>query len=217
MAEDRDHRGVEVERDTLAEHVECDDLHVVRLVDRAAPAERESVDRLLRRGHAAGFHPLEESVLAHPLDELIGMISFLEGVFREDALVSLVPAERVAQAERLRELARLVNELMDPSQIVRMFDSSEPLEERTCLDLCAVSFSVFEQPVHKCKYLSRLEQRGYGGVSVIDALVRKPPAVPARTRPSCARTASAGARDAAPAVLTRPVDRLRRAHHPRPA
>jgi len=77
------------------------------------------------------------------------VIGLLEGMLGEDRLVPLVPAQRVAQTQRLRELARLVDQLVDPFQVAPRLDARELLEERTRLDLCAVSLGVFEQPVHK--------------------------------------------------------------------
>jgi hypothetical protein len=66
------------------------------------------------------------------------MIGFLERVLGKDRLPAPVVTERVAQAERLRKLSRLVDELVDPPQIVQTLSAGQGFEERPLTKLRAV-------------------------------------------------------------------------------
>jgi hypothetical protein len=87
-------------------------------------------------------------MLFHPGNELIGVIGFLDSVLSKYRLESLVVAQRVTQAERLGKLTRLVNELVDPLQIVWPVGLGKTGEERTLAKFRSVFLGVVKQPLH---------------------------------------------------------------------
>jgi hypothetical protein len=91
----------------------------MRLTQGATPGKRRAIRRFLRRRNRARLRTLEKAVLLHPGDKLVGMIGLLQRVLGKDRLPALVVTERVAQAQRLRKFTRLMNELVDPLQVVR--------------------------------------------------------------------------------------------------
>ena len=115
----RDHRGIKVKGDAFAEQIEPDNLNVMRLVQGTAPGKCNTIRGFLRGRDRTWLDALEKSVLLHPRDKLVGMIGLLERVLGKDRLVAPIVTERIAQAQRLRKLTRLMDELVDPLQIVR--------------------------------------------------------------------------------------------------
>ena len=140
---------IEVERDTFTEHVKRDNLHVMRISHGAPPAERQGIHRLKSRRDASRLDALHKSTLFHPGDELIGMVCFLDSVFGKHRLEALVPAKRVTQAERLRKFARLMNQLMDPPQIIGSAGPGKVDEKRALSKLRSVVLRVIKQPLHR--------------------------------------------------------------------
>ena len=151
--------AVEVERDTFTEHVERDDLHVVRISHGAPPAEGQGVHRLKSRRHVARFIAVQKSMLFHPGNELVGMVCFLDSVFGKHWLEAFVLAQRVTQAERLRVFARQVNELMDPLLLVGSVGSGEVGRHRTLANLRPVVLRVIKQPLHGVQFLLKPEKQ----------------------------------------------------------
>jgi hypothetical protein len=132
LFQNRNNGRIEIENNIFAEHIEGDDLHVVRLTQGASPTKRQPVDRLLGCRYAAGFHAVEKPVLLHPRNQLIGVIRLLDGMFGKDRLVAVVVAQRRAQAQRLGEFSRLMNELVDPLQVIRPFSARECFDKGPC-------------------------------------------------------------------------------------
>jgi hypothetical protein len=63
-------------------------------------------------------------------------------------LEAFVPTQRVTQTERLRKFARLMNELMDPLQIIGSVGSGQVGEKRALTKLRPVFLRVIKQPLH---------------------------------------------------------------------
>ncbi len=72
----------------------------------------------------------EKPMLPHPGDELVGVVSLLKSVFGKDRLITPVVTKRIAQAQRLRKFTRLVDQLMNPLQIVRTLCAGQNLKNR---------------------------------------------------------------------------------------
>src|SRR5690242_10168575 len=87
-------------------------------------------------------------MLFHPGDKLAGMIGLLECVLGKDRLPAPVVTERIAQAQCLRKFTRLVDELVDPLQIVRARCAGQALEERPLTNLRPILLGRFDQPLH---------------------------------------------------------------------
>src|SRR6478752_6346832 len=99
-------------------------------------------------GTTARFDAVQKSMLFHPGNELVGMVCFLDSVFGKHRLEAFVLAQRVTQTERLRKFARLMNELMDPLQIVGSVGPGKVGEKRALAKLRSVVLRAIKQPLH---------------------------------------------------------------------
>jgi hypothetical protein len=71
------------------------------------------------------------------------VIGFLERVLGKNRLPAPIVAERIAQAQRLRKLTRLVDELVNPLQVVWTICAGQALEERPSPNLRAIFLGLF--------------------------------------------------------------------------
>jgi hypothetical protein len=83
-------------------------------------------------------------VLLHPRDKLVRVISLLKRMLGKDRLPAPVVTEGIAQAQRLRELTRLMNKLVDPLQIVRTLRAGQALEKRPLPQLRTIFLRRFD-------------------------------------------------------------------------
>src|SRR6185503_9474226 len=116
----------------------------MRLTQCAPPRKRRTVRGFLSGGDRTWLGVVEKPVLLHPRDKLVGMIGFLERVLGKNRLIARIVTERIAQAQRLRKLTRLMDKLVDPLQIVRTFCARQVLEERSLPKLQPIVFGRFD-------------------------------------------------------------------------
>jgi hypothetical protein len=91
----------------------------------------------------------------HPGNQLVGMVCFLDSVFGKYRLEAFVLAQRVTQTERLRKFARLMNELMDPLQIVGSVGPGKVGKKRALAKLRSVVLRGIKQPLHEFSSFSK--------------------------------------------------------------